>query len=132
MKEQRKRHKAGIGVKQQKKMRKHSGNISYEFVKKLNKIHPGQTIFTTRKVRSWLASLNSRFDEDLKSHFAYELTCNGCKLIYVGHTCQPITTRVAEHAKLDSPILALILALMRISSPTWLMNSLVMDTNPSM
>ena len=63
------------------------------------------------------SSLNSSFDEDLKSHLAYELTCNGCKPIYVGHTCRPITTRVAEHAKSDSPILALILALMKISSP---------------
>ena len=34
----------------------------------------------------------------------YELTCNGCNSIYVGQTCRHITTRVAEHAKADSPV----------------------------
>ena len=34
----------------------------------------------------------------------YELTCNGCKSIYVGQACRRITTRVAEHAKAGSPI----------------------------
>ena len=35
---------------------------------------------------------------------SYELTCNGCKSIYVQQTCRHITTDVAEHAKLDSPM----------------------------
>ena len=43
-------------------------------VKKPNKIHPVQTIFNTRKLKGCLPSLNSRFDEDLKSHVVYELT----------------------------------------------------------
>ena len=34
----------------------------------------------------------------------YELICNGCKSIYVGQTCRHFTTRVAEHAKADSPM----------------------------
>ena len=42
------------------------------------------------------------FDKDLKSHVVYELTCNGCKSIYVGQTCRHITTRVAKHVKVDS------------------------------
>ena len=33
----------------------------------------------------------------------YDLTCNGSKPIYVRQTCRHITTRVAEHAKADSP-----------------------------
>ena len=69
----------------------------------LKKIHPVQTIFTTRKLQSCLPSLKSSFDKDLKSHVVYELTCNGCKSIYVRQTCRDITTRVAEHAKADSP-----------------------------
>ena len=111
MKEQRKGHRnnLGVAVKQQENTEKqqfvlqYRGNISNEFVKKLNKIHPVQTIFTTRKLKSCLPSLRSSFDEDLKSHVVYELTCNGCKSIYVGQTCRDITTRVAEQAKADSP-----------------------------
>ena len=107
MKEQRKGHRynAGVAVKQQKNTEKqqfvlqYRGNISNEFVKNFNKIHPVQTIFTTRKLKSCLPSFKSSFDKDLKSHVVYELTCNGCNSIYVGQTCRHITTRVAEHAK---------------------------------
>ena len=112
MKEQRKGHRynAGVAVKQQDNTEKqqfvlqYRGNISNEFVKNLNKIHPVQTIFTTRKLKSCLPSLRSSFERDLQSHVVYELTCNGCKSIYVGQTCRHITTRDAEHAKADSPM----------------------------
>ena len=111
-KEQRKRHRynAGVAVKQQENTEKQQfvlqyiGNISNEFVRKLNKIHPVQTIFTTRKLKNCLPSLKSSFDKDLKSHVVYELTCNGCKYISVGQTCRYITKRVAEHAKVNSPM----------------------------
>ena len=90
MKEQRKenRYNSVAAVKQQKNTEKkqfvlqYRGNISKELVKKLNKIHPVQTILTTRKLKSCLISLS--------------------------------------------------LALIRISHPTWLMNSLVMNANRSM
>ena len=90
MKEQRKGHRysAGVAVKQQENTEKqqfvlqYRGNISNEFVKKLNKIHPIQTIFTIRKLKSCLPSLNS--------------------------------------------------SLIRISNPTWFMNSFVLDANQSM
>ena len=104
------RYNAGVAEKQQKNTEKqqfllqYRGNISNELNKKLNKIHPVQTIFTTRKLKSCLPSLKSTFDKDLKSHVVYELTCNGCKSIYGGQTCRHITTRVAEHAKANSPI----------------------------
>ena len=111
MKEQRKGHRynAVVAEKQQENTEKqqfveYRGNISNEFVKKLNKIHPVETTFTTRKLKSWLPSLMSSFDKDLKSHVVYELTCNGSKSIYVGQSCWHITTRVAEHAKADSPM----------------------------
>ena len=62
MKEQRKEHRynAGVAVKQQENTEKQQivlqsrSNISNEFVKKLNKIHHAQTIFTTRKPKSCL------------------------------------------------------------------------------
>ena len=107
MKEQRKGYNAGIAVKQQKNTEQqqfalqYRSNVSNHFVAKLNKIHPVQTIFTTRKHKSCLPSLKSSFDKDLEPHLVYELTCNGCKLIYVGKTCRHITTRVAEA---DSPM----------------------------
>ena len=107
MKEQRKGHRynSEVVVKQQVNTEKqqfllpYRGNISNNFGKKLNKIHPEQTIFTTWKLKSCLPSLKSTFDKDLKANLVYELTCNGCKSIYVGKTCRHITTRVAEHAK---------------------------------
>ena len=105
---EKKRHNSGVAVKQQKNTEKlqfvsqYRGNISNEIVTKLNKIHPVKTIFTTRKLKSCLPVLKSSFDKDLKSHVVYELTCNGCKSIYVGQTCGHITTRVAEHAEADS------------------------------
>ena len=112
MKEKRKRDRyiADVAVKQQENTEnqqfvlQYRGNISNEFVKKLNKIHPLQTIFTTRKLKSCLHSLKSSFDKDLNSHVVYELTCNGCKSFYVWQTCRHITIRVAEHAKADSPM----------------------------
>ena len=101
-KQKRHRYSAGVDVKQPKNTEKqqfvlqYRGNISNEFAKRLSKIHHVQTIFTTRKLRSWLPSLKSSFDKGLKSHMVHELTCNGCKSIYVGQTCRHITKRVAK------------------------------------
>ena len=110
MKEQRKKHRynSGVAVKQQENTEKqqfvlqYRGNISNEFVKKLNKIHPVQKIFNTRKLKSCLSLLESCFDH--KSHMVYDFTCNGCKPNYVGQTCRHITTMVAEHVMADSPM----------------------------
>ena len=110
MKEQRKGHRynAVVALKQQENTKKqqfvlqYRGNISDEFLKKLNIIHPVQTIFNTRKLKSCLPLLEFCFD--LKSHMVYDFTCNGCKSIYVGQKCRHITTMVAEHAMADSPM----------------------------
>ena len=110
MKEQRKGYNAGVAVRQPKITEKqqfalhYRGNISNEFVMKLNKIHPVQTFFTTRKLKSCLPSLMSSFDKDLKSHVVYELTCNGCKSIDVGQTFRHTITRVVTHARADPPM----------------------------
>ena len=110
LKEQRKGHNVGVDLEQQKNTEKkqfllqYRGNISKEFVTKLNKILPVQTIFTIGKLKSCLPRLKSGFDKDLKSHVVYELTCNGCKSFYVGQTCRHINTRVAKYTKADSPI----------------------------
>ena len=110
MKDQRKGYNAGVAVKHQRNTEKQQfvlqfrGNMPNVFVKKLHKVHPVQTIFTTRKFKSSLPSLKSSFDKELKFHVVYEPTCNGCKSIYVGHTCRHVTTKVAEHAIADSPM----------------------------
>ena len=102
MKEQRKRYNSGVEVKQQKNTEKqhfvleYRSNISIEFVKKLNKIYPIQTIFSIRKLKSCIFSLKSSFDKDLKTYVVYGLTCIGCESIHVGQTSGDITTRVAE------------------------------------
>ena len=109
MKEQRKRYNAGLAVKQQintenkQFVLKYRSNISMEFVEKLNKIYPVQTIFTTRKLKSCLHSLKSSFYKNLEFYVVCELNCNGCKSVYVGQTCRYITTRVGEQSKADSP-----------------------------
>ena len=67
MREQRKGYNAGVAVKQQKNTDKQQfalqcrSNISKEFVKKLNKVYPVQTIFNPRKRNSCLPSLKSGF-----------------------------------------------------------------------
>ena len=82
MKEDRKGYNAGVAVEQKKMTEEpqfvlqYTGNISNEFVKKLNKIHPIQTIFTNRIIKSCLPSLKSSFDKDPKSHMVYELACD--------------------------------------------------------
>ena len=107
---EKKRYNTVVAVKRERNTQQlkfvlqYRGIIFKEFVKKLNKIHPGQTIFTTRKLKSSLPSLKSSFDKEIKPHVIYELTCNECKSIYVGQTCQHITTWAAEHAKTDSPM----------------------------
>ena len=110
MKEQIKGYNACVAVKQLKNTEKqqfvllYRGNISIDFVKQLNKIHPVQTVFISPKFKSCLSSLEFIFDRDLKSHVVYDLTGNGCKSIYVVQTCQNITTRVADYANPDSPM----------------------------
>ena len=106
MKEQRKRYNSGVAVNKQEITEKQQLVLQHrgKSVKKLNKIHPVLTIFTTRKLKSCLPILKSSFDKDHKSHAVYELICNGCKSISIGQTSRQITTRVAEHAKADSPM----------------------------
>ena len=67
-------------------------------------MHPVRTILTIRKLKNCFPSLKSSFDKDLNSHVVCELTCNGCKSIYVGQTCRHNNTKVAVHAKADSPM----------------------------
>ena len=83
MKEQRKGYNNAVAAITEKNTEKQQfvlqnrGKISLEFVKKLNKIHPVRTIFTTRKLKICLPSPRSSFDKDLKSHVVFELSCNG-------------------------------------------------------
>ena len=63
-----------------------------------------QTIFTTRKLKSCLHNLKSSFDNNLKSHVVYKITCMGCISIYVGQTSQHVTTRISENQKKGSPV----------------------------
>ena len=80
------------------------GNLSVRLKQKLQKISRLNVIFTTRKLKTCVPSLKSSFDKDLKSHVVYEISCSGCESTYVGQTCRHVTTRIAEHQKLDSPV----------------------------
>ena len=59
---------------------------------------------SVNSIWSCLSSLMSSFDKDLESLVVFELTCNGCKSIYLGQKFRHFTIRVAEHAKGDSPM----------------------------
>ena len=78
-------------------------NITQNFESRLKKLCDIQIIFTTRKLRTWLPTLKSPFDKNLKSH-VYKVTCNGCSSIYVGQTSRHVTTRISEHQKKGSPV----------------------------
>ena len=56
-------------------------------------------IYTTRKLKTILQSLKSRFDQHLKTQVVYEKTCSGCSSIYVEQSCRLITMRMAGHQK---------------------------------
>ena len=65
------------------------GNLTQNFASKLKKLCELQVVFTKRKLRSCLPTLKSFFDRDLKSHVVYEIKCNVCGSIYVGHSRKP-------------------------------------------
>ena len=80
------------------------GNLTQWFREKIRKVAEINVIYTTRKLKTCLPTLKSAFDKSLKSHVVYEITCCGCNSTYVGQTCRPITTRIIEHQKADSPV----------------------------
>ena len=80
------------------------GNITQNFASRLKKLCDIQIIFTTRKLRTCLPTLKSPFDENLKSHVVYKVTCNGCNSIYFGQTSRHVITRISEHQQKDSPV----------------------------
>ena len=79
------------------------GNVTRKFASRLKKLCDIQTIFTTRKLRICLPTLELSFGNILKSHAVYRDTCNGCNSIYVGQTSQHVTTRNSEHQKKKDP-----------------------------
>ena len=75
------------------------GNLTQNFARDLKKLCDLQVIFITQKLRSCLAILKSSFDRNLQTHVLYEIKCNGCGSIYVGHTSWHVTNRISEHQK---------------------------------
>ena len=61
-----------------------------------------KTIFTTRKLSTFLPSLKSGYDCNLKSHLVNGLSCCGCSSTYVGQTCRHFAKKISEHQKTDS------------------------------
>ena len=72
----------------------YGGNITQDFASRLKKLCAIQIIFTKRKLRTCLPTLQSPFDKNLKSHVVYKVTCNGCSSIYVGQTSRHVTTKI--------------------------------------
>ena len=46
----------------------------------------------------------SSFDQHLKLHVIYEITCSGCNFAYVGETARHMTLRMTDHQKNLSPV----------------------------
>ena len=80
------------------------GHISDRFSRSIRKITEACVLFTTRKMKTFLPSLNSKIPDDLKSRVIYEITCSGCESSYVGQTTRHLMTRLAEHTRISSPV----------------------------
>ena len=80
------------------------GNHCQTLAKKVRDITNAQIIFTTRKMKTCMPSLNSSFSSELKIKVVYRLECCGCKPIYIGQTVQNLTIRIEEHRKEDTPV----------------------------
>ena len=80
------------------------GNPSQLLAAKVRQISGAQTIFTTRKLKTWLPSLKTSFARELRSKVVYKLLCSGCNTTYVGQTVRHLATRVDEHRKGDSTV----------------------------
>ena len=80
------------------------GHISDRFSRSIRNITEVCFLFTTRKMKTVLPSLKSNIPDDLKSRVIYEITCSGCKSSYVGQTTRHLMTRLAEHARVSSPV----------------------------
>ena len=78
-------------------------NIRLQLKRKLEKNVQLTTIFTTRKLCTFLPSLKSSFDRNPKSH-VYKICCCGCSSTYIGRTCRHLDTRISEHQKTSSPV----------------------------
>ena len=80
------------------------GNLSQLVALKVRQISGAQIIFTTRKLKTCLPSLETSFARELRFKVVYKLTCSGCNSTYVGQTVRHLATRVDEHRKGDSPV----------------------------
>ena len=78
----------------------YTGNLTQNFACKLKKLSDLQLSSLARKLRSFLPTLDSSFDVDLKSHILYEIKCTGCKSIYVGQTSRHVETKISEHQRI--------------------------------
>ena len=79
------------------------GKPSQLLAAKVRLISGEQIIFTTRKLKTCLLSLETFFARELRSKVVYKLTCSGCNSTYVSQTVRHLATRVGEHCKGDSP-----------------------------
>ena len=95
------------------------GHISDRFSRSIRKITEACVLLTTRKIETVLPSLKSKIPEDLKSRVIYEMTCSGCKSSYVGQTKRHLMTRLAEHARISSPVGSHLKNCIRDASEIW-------------
>ena len=84
-------------------MLQYRGRVSENLARKLRGFGVS-TIFTTRKLRSCLPSLKSKFPERFKSNVVYRIQCPGCTSCYVGQTTRHLTTRLTEHIRRSAPL----------------------------
>ena len=82
----------------------HRGNIFKNFAGRLKKLSDNRTKFTTRVLKTCLPTLQSSFDENLRSHVVYKVKWNRCRSIYFGQTSRHVTTRIREHQKKESSV----------------------------
>ena len=77
----------------------HRGELCSGRKENLPKITQLTVIYTSRKLKTCLPSLNSSFDQHPKSHVIYEIICSECDFTKLGQFAEQITTRMVEHQR---------------------------------
>ena len=77
------------------------GKLSEKFEGSLKKLDaPCKVIFTLRKLKTCLPSLNPRAD----TKEVYKIECRRCNTSYVGQTSPHLLCRVRKHKRKSSPV----------------------------
>ena len=77
---------------------------SDQLANKLKNVAENPVIFTMRKTKTALPSLESKIPKTLMSRDVYQIECPGCNSSSVGQTTRHLATRLHEHSLVSSHV----------------------------